>query len=499
MVTYDGQSSDTSGCVRIYFSDFFEIDPDVLDSYGAFNVSLVNDLPLFVDPFLLFDSNDGKYKLLHDNIIRYVKFLRDRCLIASANNPLVDQWFLFPEVRQNWLGFSKNGNRGSGLGKDFAHAIQLNLTKMFVDFGNENLTRGSHLEKLCLVEGGVGRDHLSDFTTNLIKEYLLSYTQEFAIQNINEKFIRSFAVNKIHFNYESMRWTGGRYQLPCYGNDFVLLTPKDILTKDESWINRSELVDNVQDIYNAIPDFALRDSINTFFVSRLSEGMKAKDRKQLSVYTLQKFPELLDYYIKRKEDRGAEAHKVSNYKVAETEKQFVEQLNDLVRNQLEGTEFYELGDSYEEAMRRVHFLKEVIENNDGYRVFYLKGKPISRESDLQILYRLTWYASRFDVNREVNNGRGPVDFKVSDGSKDKTLIEFKLASNSKLKMNLAHQVEVYEKANLTKKSIKVILYFSDSEFIKVTKILKELNLNHSENIVLIDACADNKISGSNVA
>ena len=54
-------------------------------------------------------------------------------------------------------------------------------------------------------------------------------------------------------------------------------------------------------------------------------------------------------------------------------------------------------------------------------------------------------ATEYDVNREVNNGRGPVDFKVSKGSKDTTLVEFKLASNTKLKKNLENQVEIYKK------------------------------------------------------
>ena len=58
-------------------------------------------------------------------------------------------------------------------------------------------------------------------------------------------------------------------------------------------------------------------------------------------------------------------------------------------------------------------------------------------------------ATEYDVNREVNNGRGPVDFKVSKGSKDTTLVEFKLASNTKLKKNLENQVEIYKKANCT--------------------------------------------------
>ena len=67
------------------------------------------------------------------------------------------------------------------------------------------------------------------------------------------------------------------------------------------------------------------------------------------------------------------------------------------------------------------------------------------------MYRLTWYATSYDVNREPNNGRGPVDFKVSKGAANKALLEFKLASNSKLRQNLQHQVEVYEAANNTSK------------------------------------------------
>ena len=144
------------------------------------------------------------------------------------------------------------------------------------------------------------------------------------------------------------------------------------------------------------------------------------------------------------------------------------------------------------------FLKQVIENNDGYRVFYIDGKPVKRESDLQLMYRLTWYASDFSVDREVNNGRGPVDYKISRGAKDSTLVEFKLASNSKLKHNLEHQVEVYKAANRTEKAIKVITCFSESEIAKVTRILNDLGLTGDPNIIVIDADRTNKVSASNV-
>ena len=155
-------------------------------------------------------------------------------------------------------------------------------------------------------------------------------------------------------------------------------------------------------------------------------------------------------------------------------------------------------DAYDEAKLRVGYLKHVIENQDGYKLFYAKGKPIKREADLQVIYRLVWYGSPLDVNREVNNGRGPVDYKISYGKENSTLVEFKLASNSKLKQNLAKQVEVYKLASETERAIKVILFFSEKEYEKVCTILNELELSSCKDIILIDARNDNKESASNV-
>jgi len=38
----------------------------------------MSDLPLFIDPFLLFNSSNPAYQLLHENIIKYLEFLRDQ-------------------------------------------------------------------------------------------------------------------------------------------------------------------------------------------------------------------------------------------------------------------------------------------------------------------------------------------------------------------------------------------------------------------------------------
>ena len=87
--------------VPIYFSDVFEVDAQVVDDYGAFNVALVNDLPLFVDPFLLFDSEGDKYKALHDGVIDYLVFLKERALEGELSKGDASQWLMFKEVKKN--------------------------------------------------------------------------------------------------------------------------------------------------------------------------------------------------------------------------------------------------------------------------------------------------------------------------------------------------------------------------------------------------------------
>jgi hypothetical protein len=114
-----------------FFNEYFGVTIDQVDDYGAFNVSIINDLPLFIDPFLLFNSNRQDYQQLHNDILGYMIFLRDAVAAGRINDDLEKAWFLFPEVRQNWLGFSLKGNSGSGLGRDFATALRANLQTFF--------------------------------------------------------------------------------------------------------------------------------------------------------------------------------------------------------------------------------------------------------------------------------------------------------------------------------------------------------------------------------
>jgi hypothetical protein len=483
--------------MKIYFSDFFEVPPETLEDYGAFNISLVTDLPLFIDPFLLFNSDNEEYQQLHEEIVKYVKFLRDRSVDLTLDKGLISAWYTFPEIKQNWLGFSQKDNRGRGLGPAFAAALHKNLHEVFSNFGKEKVTKGSHIEKLCLIKDGVGKDNISDLTTNLIQGYLLRYTEIYAKKYVRSGLRQRVSVPKSRFNYDTENWDRSVFELPFINGDYVLLTPKDTLTKDDTWINKTDLIKDFDLIPDAISDAQLRAQVNNYFSKLLPRNYKKKDEERAAAQTILHFPEIIDFYIRYKEEAGDEAKSISFRKVKISQELYVRHASQLANLLAFHSRFYNLtGDTYAEAFERVMYMKDIIENKDGYRIFYLQGKLIATEEYVHILYRLTWRASPSDVSQEANSGRGPVDFKISRGSKDKTLVEFKLAKNSKLKRNLQNQMAIYEKAHDTKKSIKVIVYFSEEEYGRVQRILRELHLSDDQSIVLIDARSDNKPSAS---
>ncbi|MGW0699232.1 hypothetical protein ACWD0A_07840 [Streptomyces sp. NPDC002867] len=486
----------SSASTNLFFSDYFEIDPKVIEGYGAFDISVVSDMPLFIDPFLLFNSDKEEYQALHEQIIIYLRFLRDRAT-SDLEPGLIKNWYQFKEVKQNWLGFTLFGNEGRALGKEFAASLHSALGKILSNFGDETVTKGTHLEKLTLVTGKVGRDCISDFTTNLIKHYLLTYTQEFAHRYMRLDQCRHFSVQRAAFNYNTESWETRRYYLPELRGDFILLTPLDLLTRDDTWISHAEMISRFDYLPQSVSDPEVRGQINNYFRSLLGKKPTARDRAVAAQKVINQFPELIDLYIRNKEDEGVRAAPLSLAKALDARDVLVNQVKKAIPDIESKTDFYEKPwTSFDEALERVGAFKHYVEHQDGYQVINRAGQPFSKETEVQLFFGLIWCKTDFDVNREPNNGRGPVDFKVSFGSGDKSLIEFKLAKSSSLKRNLQNQVEIYQKANNTHKSVKVIICYTEEDELRAKRILRELDLERDPAVVLIDARSDNKPSAS---
>ena len=484
--------------IAIHFSDFFDLKNNELKQYGAFDVSLTFDVPVFIDPFRLYASDKPEYNQLHDQIIDYLRFLRDRCLRrTTVTKGELREYFSFPEVKNTFMGFCKSGNTGSGLGVKFAKALRDNLTKIL--FGEEQISEKSHLEKLCIICDGVGRDCISDFTTNLILDYLAQYTEQFAHQCLQPNQCATFDIQHAVFDFKKGVWTSRKYYLPLWKQSYVLLVPTDLLTKDDTWISKEGLLKTIRHLPDTVGNEVLKDRLARLLAEIVDE------RKQYSQKTINKKlrefwqsnPEIIDWYIKQQEDDKVTAMAVLDARVAETEQLFVESVN-AIAQKLALLGFYDTTvSSIEEARSRALFFKHCIEDNDGYQIFYSNNNKKISESQLQLAFRMVWYGTDKDVNREPNNGRGPVDYKVSKGCHDQCLVEFKLASNPKLEANLQHQLDVYKTANNTNAGIFIIVYANETERLRMEEILRRLGLYDSPDVITIDA-SPNKVSASKV-
>jgi len=496
MPTILSTAGPVSSAPTLYFSDHFRVSPDVLEAYGAFDISVVSDLPLFIDPFLLFNSDKPEYQALHDGIVAYLRFLK-RKAGPELDPGLLAAWYRFKEVKQNWLGFTMFGNDGAGLGKKFARSLNDSLGNILANLGEETVTRGTHLEKLVLVSRGVGRDSISDFTTNLIKDYLLDYTQAFARQHLDPSRCADFAVTRAAFDYTTETWATRHYWLPKLRDDFVLLTPADLLTRDDTWISHPDMIRRFAALPAAVEDPALRAQINNYLGTLLGKNPSLQERDAAAERVIRAFPHLIDLYIKLKEDTGDEAVASSSTRTRDTHTALVAQVKRLIDDLDDKTDFYRRPwTTYDECLERVLLFKHYIEHQDGYLLLNRDGQPPMKETDVGLFFGLTWCRTEFDVNREANNGRGPVDFKVSYGAGDKSLIEFKLATNSGLKRNLQNQVAIYQAANRTRTSVKAIVCYTAADQARAAKTLKDLKIANDPSVVVIDARSDNKPSAS---
>lgn len=496
------------------FSDRFEVSPSIIKDYGAVNISIICDIPLFIDPMLIFNSKKPEYKSLHEDIIRFFHYLA-----TKAQTPLseaaIRNYFSFKEVKQNWLGYTLIGNEGSALGVKFAHFLYSNIG---FALNNNGISRGKHIEKAMLLYSGSGKDKISDMTVNIIKGFLADYTQEFAKKHIKEKYRKTLSVDRSDFNYKTESFIDNEYDLPYIINDkgqseYILLTPYDILRKEEPSINKDNFYRSHERIRQAIDNDILRFHVESYIARAIQEYEEAqrRNKKRPNENTIKKIErnafaecaqrniELYDYYIKLREtdvdeiiEECSNEVNIQTRKFIDNSKNIIQSFNDsdYIRNQT--------FNSSEEAKARLEYFKHLIEDCDVYKNFYVDNERIANENDLQRMFRLIWYNTEFRVDKEANNTYS--DFIVSTGTKNQCIVVFKLASNSKL-LHVFEQVKIYDADKNPEGSLIAIFYFAEVEYDIALNIIK--NAGHEdkigEGIFLIDCRNDNKSSASRVS
>lgn len=167
---------------------------------------LAGDLRLGIDPFLLFKSKDPELRSAHDGLLE--AFNRAIQLYAQGEESAAARIMDFPEVNEIGLGYRKTSDHGSGLGT-FLNQLLLRT----LGDSPELVKRGvRHVEEMQLVALGINADRVSDITANLLKGFLIEYTQRQADQ-YRIPITRGVPVEHV-FDFEDGDWCDGYYDLP---------------------------------------------------------------------------------------------------------------------------------------------------------------------------------------------------------------------------------------------------------------------------------------------
>ena len=111
---------------------------------------------------------------------------------------------------------------------------------------------------------------------NLIKDYLCRYTEKFAHKYIDPQYCKKIPVDKAAFNYETESFYSNEYYLPYIINEkgeeeFVLLTPRDMLRSEEPAVNAEDLVRTHETGRRSISNESLRAYVNNYIAKAVKE------------------------------------------------------------------------------------------------------------------------------------------------------------------------------------------------------------------------------------
>jgi hypothetical protein len=151
---------------------------------------------------------------LHDYFTRIVEMIR-----ASREASAYELLSHLTEPNETRLGFSRDRPRGAGIGRDQARQL------LDAFSGSAAVRQGflSALEECELMIEGIGRDKISDLTTNVIRAHLAVYTRAQCL--LWDVPIRSVPLPPAYFA-DNGRWVSDYHELPVAAGRPVLLVPK---------------------------------------------------------------------------------------------------------------------------------------------------------------------------------------------------------------------------------------------------------------------------------
>lgn len=454
----------------------------LLDDCGVFDLVLNKDSHFFINIQRLKKTAVpefvGSYDRFRERFRQIIKLL-EKAEKKDEKDIFFRQalrLFNFSEVNEIRLGYAK-GNHGAGFGKLLARQV----IETAFDIVKAGVEDPEFFELLPLFQEKVAADRLSDMIATLILDDIKAYTKR-----INtELSITKRRYRRLTFN--------GPYLVNPYEEYDVFLVPVDILHKlpvAESWSEISCV---------ATENSTIRAEINAEVAVEWSGYKDSEKKKYLRQYVFYD-PEVCERILK-------------DYRLAELQEfnpkddfdYFLGKLLQGIRDtQTEYVVRQKPIDTFGASLEIIDFFKHWIEDQKGWEVIW-NTESKNREKVLQRVFHLHGQsftkANKLAMSCEPDEGRGPVDFKVSSGE-DITLIEVKLSTNNQYLHGYEVQLPEYGKAEETDNLIYVLIDLGHPQKMERVKKNRDKQYNDGKNppeLIIIDGTTKLPASRYNIA
>ena len=425
----------------VLFSKHFKIDPKKLDAAKLLDPVLNSDTKLFIDPLLIYKSQnaiikrDGRklIKQSFDNVIGLVDISQAEGDVAWKG---AFKALNLDERPETGLGFGGAGTSGSSRPPHLRHDI-LRTAKQIITLGEKN---PDMIPLMGLFEKGVGPDTLSDMTTNFLLPVLCEITEEFCTAN-------SIPTRVFGAKYGNRSLPENPYNtaLP------VVLVPRDLLRDlplAADWSDVSRVVMEVHEI---------RDAVNQMFgnFAQASVTDKKKAVREISLKSVRILRLILKAVASASESYDENADLDGYYQF----RRILYQDPQVFSGMLKPPASMDAAGLRQTVLEIIEQFRKLVEDNNMWELLW-NGTSHRHERASQLLFfavaTVMCAVNNVDISPETNSGGGPVDFKFSTGFHGRLVVEMKLSKGT-VESGYKNQLEIYKKAAATSAGIFVVM------------------------------------------
>ncbi len=187
------------------------------------NIDSSKDFPVYLNPFV-FSSREDAFSVEATRAIKSFFQYNLELIQAKQSDEARRNFSNLNEPNETCLGMSKGNPEGKGMGKE-------NTDDVFESILNSEIIQGGiadNLEDTAIFIDGIGKDKVSDMTTNIIRLNLIKYTQEQC--NLHNIPMTSGVASGLFWDISANGWRQEYTDMLVIDTRKILLVPKGVVS-----------------------------------------------------------------------------------------------------------------------------------------------------------------------------------------------------------------------------------------------------------------------------